>query len=102
MELFAVEVGARRYCSKSVSCCVKKLGFNNTLIRNNIKKFSKPSMEYSFCIWLARNSKKWTPTTKLKVKDTLKGTCNSPSPRPYRKRTTSQFQKLNQFVLFVS
>ena len=50
VELFAVEVGARGYCSKSVLCCLKKLGFNNTLIRNNIKKFSKSSMECSFCI----------------------------------------------------
>ena len=30
--LFAVEVGARGYCSKSVLCCLRKLGFNNTLI----------------------------------------------------------------------
>ena len=43
-------------CSKSVLCCLKKLGFNNTLIMN-IKKFSKSSMECSFCIWLARNNK---------------------------------------------
>ena len=32
VELFAVEVGARGYCSKSVLCCLRKLGFNNTLI----------------------------------------------------------------------
>ena len=38
VELFAVEFGARGYCSKSVLCCFKKLGFNNTLIRNTIKK----------------------------------------------------------------
>ena len=57
MELFAVEVGARGYCSKFVLCCFKKLGFSNTLIRNTIKKLSKSSMECSFCIWLARNNK---------------------------------------------
>ena len=34
VELFALEVGDRRYCSKSILCCFKKLGFNNTLIRN--------------------------------------------------------------------
>ena len=55
-ELFAVEVSAWGYCSKSVLCCLKKLGFNNTLIKNNIKDFSKSSMECSFCIWLARNN----------------------------------------------
>ena len=37
LELFAVEVGARGYCSKSVLCCFKKLGFNKTRIRNTIK-----------------------------------------------------------------
>ena len=36
VELFAVEVGATGDCSKSVLCCLKKLGFNNTLIRDNI------------------------------------------------------------------
>ena len=57
VELFAVEVGARGYCSKSVLCCFKKLGSNNTRIRKTIKKLSKSSMECSFCIWLARNNK---------------------------------------------
>ena len=50
VELFAVEVGARGYCSKSVLCCFKKLGFNNKLIRNTINKLSKSSTEHSFCI----------------------------------------------------
>ena len=40
VELFAVEVGARGYCSKSVLSCFKKLGFNNKPIRNAIKKLS--------------------------------------------------------------
>ena len=48
MELFAVEVGARRYCCKSVLCCFKKLGFNNKLNRNTIEKSSKSSIECSF------------------------------------------------------
>ena len=30
VELFAVEVGARGYCSKSVLCCLKKLGLSST------------------------------------------------------------------------
>ena len=85
VELLAFKVSARGYCSKSVLCCLKKLGFNNTLIRKNIKKLSKSSMECSFCIWLNRNNKDWSPTTNLKVKDSLKETCNSPSPKPYVK-----------------
>ena len=57
VELFAVEFGATGYCSKSVSCCFKKLVFNNKVIRSTIKKLSKSSMVCSFCIWLARNDK---------------------------------------------
>ena len=34
VELLAVEVGVRGYCSKSVLCCFKKLGFSNKLIKN--------------------------------------------------------------------
>ena len=42
--LFVVEVSARGFCSKSVLCCLKKLGFNNTLIRNKSKNLvSLPS-----------------------------------------------------------
>ena len=77
VELFAVEVGARGYCSKSVLCCFKKLGFNNTCIRNTIKKLSKSSMECSFCIWLARNNKHWNPAANCKLNDPSKETCNS-------------------------
>ena len=57
VELFAVEAGVRGYCSKSVLCCFKKLGFNNKLIRNTIKKLSKSSMECSF-------GSGWPETTK--------------------------------------
>ena len=104
MEIFTVKVGARDYCPKSVLCRLKKLGFNNTLIRNKIKKFSKSSMECSFRIWLARNSKEWTPTTKLKVEDSLKETCNSPYPRPYLKQNTKSVLKANSIcpVVFVN
>ena len=79
VELFTVEVGARGYCSRSVLCCFKKLGFNNKLIRNIIKKLSKSSMECSFCIWLARNNKEWTPATNCKLNDSSKETYNAQS-----------------------
>ena len=80
VELFAVEVGARGYCSKSVLCCFKKLGFNNKLIRNTIKKLSQSSMECSFCIWVARNNKERTPSaTSCQLNDSSKESCNSQS-----------------------
>ena len=63
VEHFAVQVGARGYCSKSVLCSFKKPGFSNTLIRDTIKKLSKSCMECLFCIWLARNNKDWNPST---------------------------------------
>ena len=88
VELFTVEVGARGYCSKSFLCCVKKLGFKNTLIRNTIKKLSKSSMKCLFCIWLARNNKDWTPSTpNCNLNDLSKETCNSPSSLSSLKQT---------------
>ena len=87
VELFPVEVGARGYCSKSVLCCFKKLGFNNTRIRNTVKKLSKSSMECSFCIWLARNNKHWNPAANCKLNDPSKETCNSPSSLSSPKQT---------------
>ena len=41
VELVAVEVGNREYCSKSVLFCFKNLGFNNTLISRTIKKLEQ-------------------------------------------------------------
>ena len=38
VELSAVEVGARGYRSKSVLCCLKKLGFNNSKIWKKLRK----------------------------------------------------------------
>ena len=89
VELFAVEVGARGFCSKSVLSCFRKLAFNNKPIRNAIKKFGKSSMECCFCIWLARNSKEWTqPAASCKLNDSSKETCNSPTSMSSLKQTT--------------
>ena len=59
VDLFAVEVGAGGYCSRSVLCCFKSLGLRNCSINATIKQLSKCSLESSFCIWLARNNKAW-------------------------------------------
>ena len=87
----AVKVGARGYCSRSVSCCFKTLGFNNKLIRSTIKKLSKCSMECSFCSWLARNDQEWTPTANCKLNDSSKETYNSQSSMPSLKQTTKSW-----------
>ena len=60
VDLFPVEDGARGYCSRSVLCCFKNLGFGNHTINNTIKQLRKSSMECSFSVWLARNNKAWS------------------------------------------
>ena len=70
VDLFAVEVGARGYCSRSVLCCFKSLGLKNRTINTTIKQITKYPMECFFCIWLARNNKAWwsTKETDLSLK----------------------------------
>ena len=45
-------------------------------------------MEYSFCIWLARNNKEWTPDANSKLNDSSKETYNSQSSMSSFKETT--------------
>ena len=59
VDLFAIEVGARGYCSRSVTTCLKRLGFCNKLAFSTAKKLGQISMKSSFCIWLARDSREW-------------------------------------------
>ena len=60
VDLFAVEVGGRGYCAKSLPITLKKLGFGSKLVKSSTKTLGSTSMKSSFCIWLARNSKEWT------------------------------------------
>ena len=59
-DLFTIEVGARGYCSRSVTTCLKRLGFCNNLAFASAKKFGEISIRASFCIWVAINSKVWS------------------------------------------
>ena len=59
VDLHAIEVGARGFCSRSLLCCLRNLGFNNILAKKTLKTVSKLSMESSFCIWLARDNVAW-------------------------------------------
>ena len=56
-----------------------------------IGNLSKSSMECSFCIWLVRNNKDWTPfACSCKLDDPSKETCNSPSFMSSLKQTTKE------------
>ena len=50
VDLFAVEVGARGYYSRSVLYCFKSVGLKNRTIDTTIKQISKCLMKYFFCI----------------------------------------------------
>ena len=100
VEVFTVEVGTRGYCSRSVLCCFKKLGFSNALIRNTIKNLSKSTMECLFCIWLARNNKDWTPSTaNCHLNDPLQETSNYHLLCHLLNKPSSQCQMLSRLAL---
>ena len=67
VDFFAVEVGARGYCSRSVTTCLKRLGFDNKLAFSSAKNLGQTSMMSSFYIWLARNSRSWEPIPQIPV-----------------------------------
>jgi ubiquitin C-terminal hydrolase len=56
---FAVEVGARGYCAKSVLSCFKRLGFPLKRSRQLMRDFALQAMKSSFKIWLTRDSFSW-------------------------------------------
>ena len=45
-------------------------------------------------------NKEWTSTNNLKVKDSLKESCNSPSPRQYSKQKIKPVPKANSICPF--
>ena len=72
VDLFAIEVGARGYCSRTVTLCLKRLGFSSKLAFSTARKIGQTSMKASFCIWLARCSREW-------FQDLLPPSVSSPS-----------------------
>ena len=60
VDLFAVEVGARGFASKSLKYTLQKLGLPNNLISQTTRALGQISMKCSFYIWMHRNSKEWT------------------------------------------
>ena len=59
--LFAIEVGARGFNSTSVPYCLKSLGFPPKSVKKMLSKLSQAALKASYCIWLARDNKEWTP-----------------------------------------
>ena len=59
VSLFAIEIGARGYCSTTVKSCLCRLGFSGKLLKSTIKKFSWSSLKVSFQIWLSRDCNRW-------------------------------------------
>ena len=60
VDLFAVEVGARGYCSLTVKTCLLKLGFQGKLLGKILKRLSTESLKASFEIWLSRDCFDWS------------------------------------------
>jgi len=58
-ELFAVEVGARGYCSSSVTSCLRRHGFPTKSSNRIAKVLSSVAIHASFVIWLSRKSYVW-------------------------------------------
>ena len=62
-KFFAIEVGARGYCSRSVGTFLKAAGFPPKLSKKLQSDVAFASMKASFKIWLARDNKDWVPET---------------------------------------
>ena len=88
VHFFAVEVGARDYCSDSVRVCLLKLGFNRKSINPILKKLSLTAVKSSFTIWLAHKSKTWEQPDSLNEEFIL--------PNLVSKRSNNEPQKYPQ------
>ena len=90
VDLFAIEVGAWGYSSRSLSICLKRLGFNNKIVHKTTKSLSCISMKASFYIWLARNSSGWSSNTPLiTIEDANFAAAGSKSTNPSRDSRSS-------------
>ena len=65
VDFFAVELGLRSYCSKSVVLCLRSLGLTSKVSNSSAKNLGWTSLKASFVIWLGRNSKEWSNPPKV-------------------------------------
>ena len=108
VDLFAIEVGAQGYSSKSSPICLKRLGFNDKIVQKTTKSLSCISIKASFYILLARNSSPSSSKTSLiTIEDTnlsAAGSKNTNTSRDSRSsnktfltlQPTRILQKINQ------
>ena len=91
VDLFAIEVGVRGYCSRSVPLCLKKLGFTNKEAFLVSRQLGDTSMKASFCIWLSRDSPVWNqPNDHSQTSNSESGNKSPPVPTsPLLKRQSS-------------
>ena len=91
MDLFAIEVGARGYFSRSVPLCLKKLGFSNKEAFLVSRQLGDTSMKASFCIWFSRDSPVWNqPNDHPQTSNSGSGIKSPPVPTsPLLKRQSS-------------
>ena len=78
-DFFAVEVGARGYCAKTLPATLKSLGFTNKNCKQICKSVGLVAMKASFWIWLMREKVHWVP---LKTPDPKKMTDRDHTTNP--------------------
>ncbi|MGY8822251.1 MAG: reverse transcriptase domain-containing protein, partial [Pseudomonadales bacterium] len=91
-DIFAFEVGARGYCSKSLSFMLKRLGLSNKLIKSVSLSAKMAALRASFWIWISRDDTQWkgsfpqnafdTPLAELPKPNNHQKTSNHVSPKP--------------------
>lgn len=100
-ELFAVEVGARGYCSSSVISCLKRLGFSGKHSSQVAKSLSSVSLQASFAIWLSRKSKAWngqSPESKIHSCSSKSSHSSLPTSEPSNVSVTKPYPDRTGFV----
>ena len=99
VDLFPVEVGAQGYSSRSLSICLKRLGYNNKIVQKTTKSLSSISMKASFYIWLARNSSSWSSNISLiTIEDANFPPATSKNTNPYRDSRSSNAAPLSSNI----
>ncbi|XP_057297663.1 uncharacterized protein LOC130628696 [Hydractinia symbiolongicarpus] len=76
VHFFAIEVGARGFCSESVRTCFRRLCFPNKPLRSLLKSLTFTSMSASFYIWMSRNSTTWVEPEKAPISPEVSSVTN--------------------------